>query len=69
MEIGIAQVGHNKPLAGIGNAVGAFASKRGDTLIRNLASQGVGKALHEAPKRFRPGPPRERSGECTTASC
>ena len=49
MQIGISQVGHDKPLAGIGNAIGAFASKRGYTLIRNLASHGVGKALHEAP--------------------
>jgi methionyl aminopeptidase len=49
MQIGIAQVGHNKPLAGIGNAIGAFASKRGYTLIRNLASHGVGRALHEEP--------------------
>lgn len=52
MQIGIAQVGHDKPLAGIGNAIGAFASKRGYTLIRNLASHGVGKALHEAPKEI-----------------
>lgn len=50
MQIGVAQVGHNKPLAGIGNAIGAFASKRGYTLIRNLASHGVGRALHEAPE-------------------
>ncbi|MBQ2262660.1 MAG: type I methionyl aminopeptidase [Loktanella sp.] len=49
MQIGIAQVGHDKPLAGIGNAIGKFASKRGYTLIRNLASHGVGKALHEEP--------------------
>ena len=50
MHIGIAQVGHDKPLAGIGTAIGAFASRRGYTLIRNLASHGVGKALHEAPE-------------------
>lgn len=49
MQIGIAQVGHDKPLAGIGNAIGKFAAKRGYTLIRNLASHGVGKALHEDP--------------------
>lgn len=69
MQIGIAQVGHDKPLAGIGNAIGAFASKRGYTLIRNLASHGVGKALHEAPEEVRPGPPRETGAGCTTASC
>ena len=50
MQIGIAQVGHDKPLAGIGKAIGTFATKRGYTLIRNLASHGIGKALHEAPE-------------------
>jgi len=49
MQIGIAQVGHDKPIAGIGNAIGRFASARGYTLIRNLASHGVGRALHEEP--------------------
>lgn len=52
MQIGVAQVGHNRPLAGIGNAIGAFASKRGYTLIRNLASHGVGRALHETPEEI-----------------
>ncbi len=47
--IGIAQVGSGRPLAGIGNAIGRFAAKRGYTLIRNLASHGVGRALHEEP--------------------
>ncbi|SCY81141.1 type I methionyl aminopeptidase [Paracoccus tibetensis] len=50
MQVGIAEVGHGKPLAGIGNAIGAFASGRGYTLIRNLASHGTGRALHEAPE-------------------
>ena len=49
-EIGIAHVGAGRPLAGIGNAVGRFARARGYTLIRNLASHGIGRALHEAPK-------------------
>lgn len=49
MQVGIAQVGAGRPLAGIGAAIGAFAHKRGYTLIRNLASHGVGRALHEAP--------------------
>lgn len=52
MQIGIAQVGHDKPLAGIGKAIGTFAAKRGYTLIRNLASHGTGKALHEAPEEI-----------------
>jgi methionyl aminopeptidase len=50
MEVGIAEVGHDRPLAWIGNAVGRFAQRRGYTLIRNLASHGVGRALHEAPE-------------------
>lgn len=49
MQIGIAQVGHDRPLAGIGNAIGRFAAAEGYTLIRNLASHGVGRALHEEP--------------------
>lgn len=49
MQIGIAQVGHGRPLAGIGEAIGRFAARRGYTLIRNLASHGVGRALHEEP--------------------
>lgn len=57
-QIGIAQVGDGKPLAGIGNAIGAFASKRGYTLIRNLASHGVGRALHEAPEEVPTWPTR-----------
>lgn len=50
MEVGIGQVGADRPLDGIGNAIGRFAAARGYTLIRNLASHGVGRALHEAPE-------------------
>ncbi|MGY2048315.1 type I methionyl aminopeptidase [Methylobacterium sp. JK268] len=46
---GLRQVGAGLPLAGIGRAVGAFARKNGYTLVRNLASHGVGRALHEEP--------------------
>lgn len=49
MWTGLRQVGTGKPLAGIGQAVGAFARKNGYTLVRNLASHGVGLSLHEAP--------------------
>lgn len=52
MQIGIAQVGSDKPLAGIGNAIGQFAQARGYTLIRNLASHGVGRSLHEYPEEI-----------------
>lgn len=58
MQIGIAQVGHDKPLAGIGNAIGRFAAAKGYTLIRNLASHGVGKALHEYPEEVATWPTR-----------
>jgi len=58
LQIGIAQVGHGKPLAGIGKAIGRFASERGYTLIRNLASHGVGRALHESPEEVPTWPTR-----------
>jgi methionyl aminopeptidase len=58
MQIGIAQVGHDRPLAGIGKAIGRFASERGYTLIRNLASHGVGRALHEEPGEIATWPTR-----------
>lgn len=58
MQIGIEQVGHDKPIAGIGNAIGKFAAKRGYTLIRNLASHGVGKSLHEYPQEVATWPTR-----------
>jgi methionyl aminopeptidase len=49
-QIGIAQIGSGRPVAGIGAAIGRFAAERGYTLIRNLASHGVGRALHEYPE-------------------
>ncbi len=58
MQVGIAQVGAGKPLAGIGEAIGRFASARGYTLIRNLASHGVGRALHEYPEEVATWPTR-----------
>jgi methionyl aminopeptidase len=36
----------------IGRAIEAFATKNGYSLIRNLASHGVGKGLHEEPKEI-----------------
>ena len=58
MEIGIAQVGAGKPVAGIGRAIGRFAERGGYTLIRNLASHGVGRALHEYPEEVATWPNR-----------
>jgi len=49
MQIGVAQVAADRPLAGLGRAVGRFAEGRGYTLIRNLCSHGTGRALHEDP--------------------
>jgi len=49
---GLRQVGADRPLAGIGQAVGAFAKQNGYTLVRNLASHGVGLSLHEDPKEI-----------------
>lgn len=60
MEAGIGAVGHGRPLAGIGTAIGRFAAKRGYTLIRNLASHGVGRALHEYPEEIATWPNRDR---------
>ncbi|MBX9907512.1 MAG: type I methionyl aminopeptidase [Beijerinckiaceae bacterium] len=49
MWTGLRQVGADRPLAEIGRAVGAFARRNGYTLVRNLASHGVGLSLHEDP--------------------
>ncbi len=58
MQVGIAQVGAGRPLAGIGTAIGRFAAARGYTLVRNLASHGVGRALHEEPGEIPTWPTR-----------
>lgn len=58
MEIGIAQVRAGRPLAGIGAAIGRFAEARDYTLIRNLASHGTGRALHEYPTEIATWPDR-----------
>ena len=49
MWAGIGAVKAGAPLADIGNAIGQFAKKGGYTLIRNLASHGVGDSLHDEP--------------------
>jgi methionyl aminopeptidase len=59
LQIGIAQVGSGRPLAGVGNAIGRFAEERGYTLIRNLASHGVGRSLHEYPEEIATWPTRD----------
>ena len=59
-QIGIAQVGAGRQLSGIGNAIGSFAKANGYTLIRNLASHGVGQSLHEYPEEIATWPNRDR---------
>jgi methionyl aminopeptidase len=58
MWAGIRQVAADKPLAGIGLAIGEFARKRRYTLVQNLASHGVGRSLHEHPKEIATWPDR-----------
>ena len=58
--VGLREVGADRPLSGIGRAVGAFAKKNGYTLVRNLASHGVGLSLHEEPKEIGRESCRER---------
>ncbi|MGV7033406.1 type I methionyl aminopeptidase [Methylobacterium symbioticum] len=58
MWTGIRQVGANRPLGGIGQAIGEFARRNRYTLIRNLASHGVGRSLHEEPKEIATWPDR-----------
>lgn len=52
MWAGIRQVGADRPLAGIGRAIGEFARKNRYTLVQNLASHGVGHSLHEHPTKI-----------------
>lgn len=58
MWAGIGAVAADRPLADIGNAVGDFARKNRYTLVRNLASHGVGRSLHEEPGEIATWPDR-----------
>ncbi|MHA6692559.1 type I methionyl aminopeptidase [Devosia sp. A449] len=58
MWAGIRAVKAGAPLADIGNAIGKFAKKGGYTLIRNLASHGVGDSLHDEPSEISTWPDR-----------
>ncbi len=61
MWVGLKEVKTGKPLANIGNAIGAFARKNRYTLITNLASHGVGRSLHEEPSEVATWPdPHEK---------
>lgn len=52
MWAGIREVKSDAPFAAIGNAIGRFAGRNGYTLIRNLASHGVGDSLHDQPSQI-----------------
>ena len=58
MTAGINQVKSGARYASIGDAIGIFAKKNGYTLIRNLASHGVGQSLHEYPEEISTWPNR-----------
>jgi methionyl aminopeptidase len=49
---GIRAVRPGAQLSGIGARIERFADEAGYTLVRNLASHGVGRALHETPKEI-----------------
>ncbi|HEY4200471.1 MAG TPA: type I methionyl aminopeptidase [Devosiaceae bacterium] len=58
MWTGIRAVKSGGPLAEIGNAIGKFADKNNYTLIRNLASHGIGYSLHDEPGEIPTWPDR-----------
>jgi methionyl aminopeptidase len=58
MWAGIRQVKAGAPLGLIGDAIGKFAKKNGYTLIKNLASHGVGDSLHDEPGEISTWPDR-----------
>ncbi|ACG76807.1 methionin aminopeptidase [Phenylobacterium zucineum HLK1] len=49
MWAGIRAVRPGGPLNAIGKSIEAFADRNGYSLVRNLASHGVGRSLHEEP--------------------
>ena len=58
MWTGIRTVAADRPLADIGHAIGDFARRNRYTLVRNLASHGVGRSLHEEPAEIATWPDR-----------
>lgn len=55
---GIRVVRAGAPFSSIGTAIGSFASKNGYSLIKNLASHGVGDSLHDEPGEIPTWPDR-----------
>jgi methionyl aminopeptidase len=58
MWAGIRAVRAGGRLADVGEAIGRFADARGYTLLRNLASHGVGDSLHDEPQEIPTWPDR-----------
>ena len=65
MWVGLNEVKSGKPLAAIGNAIGAFAKKNRYSLITNLASHGVGRSLHEEPTEIATWPDKHEKRRMT----
>ena len=65
MWAGIRAVKSGAPLADIGDAIGKVAKKGGYTLIRNLASHGVGDSLHDEPGEIPTWPDRSERRRMT----
>ncbi|MBU1305002.1 MAG: type I methionyl aminopeptidase [Alphaproteobacteria bacterium] len=65
MWAGIRTVKSGAPLSDIGDAIGKFAKKGGYTLIRNLASHGVGDSLHDEPGEIATWPDRSERRRMT----
>ncbi|UXN75665.1 M24 family metallopeptidase [Devosia sp. A8/3-2] len=68
MWTGIRAVKAGAPLADIGDAIGKFAKKGGYTLIRNLASHGVGDSLHDEPGEIATRPDKTERRRMTNGS-
>lgn len=62
---GIRAVRSGAPLAVVGDAIGAFAKKNGYSLIKNLASHGVGDSLHDEPGEIPTWPDRSERRRIT----
>ena len=62
---GIGAVKAGAPIADIGNAIGKVAKKGGYSLIRNLASHGVGDSLHDEPGEIPTWPDRSERRRIT----
>jgi methionyl aminopeptidase len=52
MWAGIKAVKAGKPLNDIGRSIESFAKRNGYSLVRNLASHGVGRSLHDDPDQI-----------------